>query len=105
MYTYIRYEYTCCLPSAALMTSGLPRALVRYKHFERWAMGADFPLANIINNGSSLPATQRGALSDLQLVLDTKRLAGGPDDVMVVAGDMMFQVRDTVSAPDSKRRT
>ena len=66
---------------------------VRYKHFERWAMGADFPLANIINNGSSLPDTQRGALADLQLVLDTKRLAAGAEDVMVVAGDMMFQVR------------
>ena len=67
---------------------------VRYKHFERWAMGADFPLANIINNGSSLPDTQRGALADLQLVLDTKRLAAGRhEDVMVVAGDMMFQVR------------
>ena len=60
-------------------------------------MGADFPLANIVNNGSSLPATQRGALADLQLVLETKRLAGGRDDVMVVAGDMMFQVRGDVT--------
>ncbi|XP_043195187.1 glucuronokinase 1-like [Amphibalanus amphitrite] len=63
----------------------------KYKHFERWAMGADFPVANIVNNGSSLSATQRGALCDLQLVLDTKRLTAGPCDVMVVAGDMMFQ--------------
>ncbi|XP_037072408.1 glucuronokinase 1-like [Pollicipes pollicipes] len=63
----------------------------KYKHFERWAMGADFPLDNVVNNGSSLPSTQRGALADLRLVVDTKRLADRQEDVMVVAGDMMFQ--------------
>lgn len=62
----------------------------KYKHFERWATASDFPTENIINDGSTLPTNALGALADFELTLNTKKLWN--NNVMVIAGDMLFQV-------------
>lgn len=62
----------------------------KYKHFERWATASDFPVGNIINDGSTTPANSIGALADLELALRTKNL--WDYDVLIIAGDMVFQV-------------
>ncbi|MCL4125542.1 UNVERIFIED_CONTAM: hypothetical protein GTU68_028943 [Idotea baltica] len=61
----------------------------KYKHFERWATASDFPLENLINDGSTLPSNSLGALTDFELVLRTRKL--WDCDIMVIAGDMLFQ--------------
>lgn len=60
----------------------------KYKHFERWATANDFPVTNIINDGSTTPETKLGSVGDFDLVLRNKNVN---DDVMVVAGDMLFE--------------
>ncbi|XP_039271048.2 uncharacterized protein LOC120345593 [Styela clava] len=60
----------------------------KYKHFERWATANDFPVENIVNDGSTTPDTKLGAVGDFELVLRNKNV---DDDVMVVAGDMLFE--------------
>lgn len=60
----------------------------KYKYFERWATASDFPVENIINDGSTTFTSRIGALADLDLAVTTKRVK---DDVLVVAGDMLFQ--------------
>ncbi|XP_078585263.1 uncharacterized protein LOC144867260 [Branchiostoma floridae x Branchiostoma japonicum] len=60
----------------------------KYKHFERWATAHDFPVENIVNDGSTTFETRLGSVADFELVLRNKRVN---DDVMVVAGDMLFQ--------------
>ncbi|KAF2360174.1 GHMP kinase N-terminal domain [Trinorchestia longiramus] len=74
--------------------SGISQVLLvtnadKYKHFERWASAADFPLSNIINDGSTLPSNALGAAGDLELVVRTRLLLHS--DVLVIAGDMMYQ--------------
>jgi hypothetical protein len=64
-------------------------SLNRYKHFERWATASDFPVENIINDGTTLYKTRMGTVRDLELVLRTKSIT---DDIFVIAGDMLFQV-------------
>lgn len=64
----------------------------KYKYFERWATASDFPVDNIINDGSTLPTNSIGALADLELVLRTKDLWNY--DILIIAGDMVFQVLD-----------
>ncbi|RXG60477.1 putative glucuronokinase 2 [Armadillidium vulgare] len=61
----------------------------KYKHFERWATASDFPLENLINDGSTLPTNSLGSLADFELVLRVKNL--WEQDVVVIAGDMLFQ--------------
>ncbi|XP_059494967.1 glucuronokinase with putative uridyl pyrophosphorylase [Stegostoma tigrinum] len=60
----------------------------KYKYYERWATAIDFPVENIINDGSTTSQTQLGAVADLELVIRSKRFT---DDVMVVAGDMLCE--------------
>ncbi|XP_067827005.1 glucuronokinase with putative uridyl pyrophosphorylase isoform X2 [Heptranchias perlo] len=60
----------------------------KYKYYERWATANDFPVENIINDGSTTSRTQLGAVADLELVVRSKRF---DDDVMVVAGDMLCE--------------
>ncbi|XP_038634611.1 glucuronokinase with putative uridyl pyrophosphorylase [Scyliorhinus canicula] len=60
----------------------------KYKYYERWATANDFPVENIINDGSTTNKTQLGAAADLELVVRSKRFN---DDVMVVAGDMLCE--------------
>eukprot|EP00659_Diplonema_papillatum_P004524 gene4524-7005_t len=58
----------------------------KYKYFERWATASDFPLENIINDGSTTQGSRIGAAGDLNLAIQTKGIQG---DVMVVSGDML----------------
>jgi glucuronokinase len=67
----------------------------RFKYYERWATANDFPTENIINDGTTTFASRLGALSDFDLVLRSKNIT---DDVMVVAGDMLFQAGFDVHA-------
>ena len=67
----------------------------KYKYFERWASGAEFPVDNIINDGTTSYDTRLGAVSDLDLCLRVKSNFCQNENVMVVAGDMMFQVNLT----------
>nr|XP_045582385.1 probable glucuronokinase 2 isoform X1 [Procambarus clarkii] len=61
----------------------------KYKHFERWATASDFPVENIINDGSTTEANSIGAIADLELVLRAKNL--WKHNILVIAGDMLFQ--------------
>uniref|UniRef100_A0A671UDZ3 Glucuronokinase with putative uridyl pyrophosphorylase n=1 Tax=Sparus aurata TaxID=8175 RepID=A0A671UDZ3_SPAAU len=58
----------------------------KYKHFERWATANDFPVENVINDGSTTLEDQLGAVADLQLAIRSRKLQ---DDIMVIAGDML----------------
>eukprot|EP01064_Diplonema_japonicum_P037918 TRINITY_DN902_c0_g1_i1.p1 TRINITY_DN902_c0_g1~~TRINITY_DN902_c0_g1_i1.p1 ORF type:complete len:640 (+),score=132.66 TRINITY_DN902_c0_g1_i1:67-1920(+) len=58
----------------------------KYKYYERWATASDFPVENIINDGSTTYDGRIGAVSDFQLAIQTKDITG---DVMVVSGDML----------------
>ncbi|XP_068173097.1 glucuronokinase with putative uridyl pyrophosphorylase isoform X2 [Antennarius striatus] len=58
----------------------------KYKHFERWATANDFPVENIVNDGSTTLEDRLGAVADLQLVIHSRRLQ---DDIVVIAGDML----------------
>lgn len=56
-------------------------SLIRYKHFERWATANDFPVENVINDGSTTLEDRLGAVADLQLAVRSRKLE---DDIMVV---------------------
>ncbi|XP_075696665.1 uncharacterized protein LOC142662337 [Rhinoderma darwinii] len=58
----------------------------KYKHYERWATANDFPVDNIINDGTTTYNTRLGAVADLELAISSKKLN---DDIMVVAADML----------------
>uniref|UniRef100_A0A3P9PGR2 Glucuronokinase with putative uridyl pyrophosphorylase n=1 Tax=Poecilia reticulata TaxID=8081 RepID=A0A3P9PGR2_POERE len=58
----------------------------KYKHYERWATANDFPVENIVNDGSTTLKDQLGAVADLELVIRSRKL---DDDVVVIAGDML----------------
>ncbi|XP_031548705.1 uncharacterized protein LOC116286363 isoform X2 [Actinia tenebrosa] len=60
----------------------------KYKYYERWATAHDFPVENIVNDGTTTFETRLGAVADFELVVRTKNIQ---DDVVVVAGDMLFQ--------------
>ena len=61
----------------------------KFKHFERWATASDFPIENLINDGTTCYESRLGALADLDLALRVKKIRG--EEIMVIAGDMMFQ--------------
>ncbi|XP_051934889.1 glucuronokinase with putative uridyl pyrophosphorylase isoform X2 [Hippocampus zosterae] len=58
----------------------------KYKHFERWATANDFPVENIINDGSTTEEDCLGAVADLELAIRSRKLQ---DDIIVIAGDML----------------
>ncbi|KAM9299288.1 uncharacterized protein PAF06_016336 [Gastrophryne carolinensis] len=58
----------------------------KYKHYERWSTAHDFPVENIINDGTTTYETRLGAVADLELAISCKKLN---DDIMVIAGDML----------------
>lgn len=60
----------------------------KYKYFERWATANDFPVENIVNDGTTTNSNRLGSVSDFDLVLRNKKIN---EDVMVVAGDMLFE--------------
>lgn len=64
----------------------------KFKHFERWATASEFPAQNVINDGTTSYESRLGAVADLELALRTKKCR--EEDVLVIAGDMLFQVRE-----------
>ncbi|KAJ4935957.1 hypothetical protein JOQ06_017482 [Pogonophryne albipinna] len=58
----------------------------KYKYYERWATANDFPVENIVNDGSTTLEDRLGAVADLELVIRSRKLQ---DDIMVIAGDML----------------
>ncbi|CAG6007621.1 unnamed protein product [Menidia menidia] len=58
----------------------------KYKHYERWATANDFPVENIVNDGSTTLEDRLGAVADLELAIRSRKLE---DDIMVIAGDML----------------
>ncbi|XP_023345384.1 glucuronokinase 1 [Eurytemora carolleeae] len=60
----------------------------KYKHFERWATASEFPVENIINDGTTSREERLGAVMDLELCLRMKSIG---EDVLVVAADMICQ--------------
>lgn len=61
----------------------LSSPLTRYKHYERWATANDFPVENVVNDGSTTLDDRLGAVADLELVIRSRKLQ---DDIMVVRG-------------------
>ncbi|XP_061638526.1 glucuronokinase with putative uridyl pyrophosphorylase isoform X3 [Phyllopteryx taeniolatus] len=59
----------------------------KYKHFERWATANDFPVENIINNGSTTVEDCLGDVADLELAIRCRKLQ---DDIMI-AGNMLCE--------------
>ena len=53
----------------------------RFKHFERWATASDFPVENIINDGTTTYSNRLGAVADFDLVIRSKAVH---DDIMLV---------------------
>ncbi|XP_028319573.1 glucuronokinase with putative uridyl pyrophosphorylase isoform X3 [Gouania willdenowi] len=60
----------------------------KYKHYERWATANDFPIENVVNDGSTTLEDCLGAVADLELVIRSRKLQ---DDIMVIAGDMLCE--------------
>uniref|UniRef100_A0A8C7WDH4 Glucuronokinase with putative uridyl pyrophosphorylase n=1 Tax=Oncorhynchus mykiss TaxID=8022 RepID=A0A8C7WDH4_ONCMY len=58
----------------------------KYKHYERWATANDFPVENVVNDGSTTLEGRLGAVADLELAIRSRKLQ---DDIMVIAGDML----------------
>ncbi|XP_028666078.1 glucuronokinase with putative uridyl pyrophosphorylase [Erpetoichthys calabaricus] len=58
----------------------------KFKHYERWATANNFPVENIINDGTTTYEKRLGAVADLELVIQSRHLQ---DDIMVIAGDML----------------
>eukprot|EP00063_Salmo_salar_P094419 XP_014069254.1 PREDICTED: glucuronokinase 1-like isoform X1 [Salmo salar] len=58
----------------------------KYKHYERWATANDFPVENVVNDGSTTLEGRLGAVADLELAIHSRKLQ---DDIMVIAGDML----------------
>jgi len=60
----------------------------KFKYFQRWASANDFPLENIINDGTTSVDHALGAVADLELVLRSKQIE--KEHVIVIAADMAF---------------
>ncbi|XP_060799802.1 glucuronokinase with putative uridyl pyrophosphorylase isoform X3 [Neoarius graeffei] len=58
----------------------------KYKHYERWATANDFPVENVVNDGSTTLEDRLGAVTDLELAIRSRHIQ---DDIMVIAGDML----------------
>lgn len=46
----------------------------KYKYFERWATANDFPVQNIINDGTTSAVNSLGTVADFQLALRTQNI-------------------------------
>jgi glucuronokinase len=60
----------------------------KFKYYERWATANYFPTENIINDSTTSHSERLGPVGDFDLVLRSKKVT---EDVMVVAGDMLFE--------------
>jgi len=60
-----------------------------YDHFRRWAEGYRCPKPiTVLNDGTMDDATKLGAIGDIKYTIDTVKM---DDDLLVVAGDNLFQ--------------
>lgn len=75
----------CCAPACLVYIYSAScvhsNSVTRYKHYERWATANDFPVENVINDGSTTLEDQLGAVADLQLAIRSRKQQ---DDIMVV---------------------
>lgn len=60
----------------------------KYKYYERWATANGFPRENIINDGAASSRATPGAVADIDLAVRSRNI---DSDVMIIAGDMLFQ--------------
>lgn len=60
-----------------------------YKDFVRWREDYGHPRVKILNDGSTSNENRRGALKDLEFVLEKEDLEG--EDVLVLAGDNLIE--------------
>eukprot|EP00760_Papus_ankaliazontas_P014352 PhM_4_TR16066/c0_g1_i1/m.42066/K16190/GLCAK; glucuronokinase len=60
----------------------------KYKYFERWASANDFPVENIVNDGTTSEQHRLGAVADVELVMRTKNIS--KEHVIVISADMAF---------------
>ena len=81
-------SWWCCLNQKNIFSDVyLVTNADKYKHYERWATANQFPIENIINDGTTTAANAIGAVTDFQLAINTRNI---DEDVLVVAGDMLF---------------
>ena len=66
----------------------MPRPWPRNSAHAPASRRADFPVENIINDGTTTSELRLGSVADLNLVLRVKGIRDS--DIMVVAGDMLF---------------
>jgi len=58
-----------------------------HKHFEEWAKRRGFPLKNIVRDGTTTNPNRLGAIGDLLLVIEEKKI---DSNLLVIAGDTLF---------------
>ncbi|TKS81467.1 hypothetical protein D9C73_015572 [Collichthys lucidus] len=71
----------------------------KYKHYERWATANDFPVENVVNDGSTTLEDRLGAVADLQLAIRSRKLE---DDIMV-PGELIIYYELEESEKSSSR--
>ena len=59
----------------------------KFKYFDRWATAHDFPIANLINDGTTTVEGRMGGLAAVELALRIKQIDA---DCAVISGDMLF---------------
>ena len=70
----------------------------KFKYFERWASAVDFPLSNIINDGTTTFDSRLGTIGDVELCLKMHfesrfrdEVVEDAEDFLIVSGEIMFQ--------------
>ncbi|KAJ3191203.1 hypothetical protein HK101_007986 [Irineochytrium annulatum] len=63
---------------------------ITYSQFVSWAAGTNFPVANILNDGSRTNEARLGAVADLALAIDKFRIGSRHEALLVIAGDTLF---------------
>ncbi|CAG06471.1 unnamed protein product [Tetraodon nigroviridis] len=63
----------------------------KYKHYERWATANDFPVENVVNDGSTTLEDRLGAVADLELVVRSRKLRGD-----MLCADQNFDVAQVI---------
>uniref|UniRef100_A0A6A7G933 Glucose-1-phosphate adenylyltransferase-like n=2 Tax=Hirondellea gigas TaxID=1518452 RepID=A0A6A7G933_9CRUS len=58
-----------------------------YHLFVQWAKNFDFPVANIINDGTTCNDDRLGAIRDIKLAFETKKLTS---NLIIIGGDTIF---------------
>uniref|UniRef100_A0A8C1T4W4 Uncharacterized protein n=1 Tax=Cyprinus carpio TaxID=7962 RepID=A0A8C1T4W4_CYPCA len=68
----------------------------KYNHYERWATANDFPVENVVNDGSSTTLDDRlGAVADLELAIQSRQLQDGLNGDMLCA-DQNFDIAQVI---------